>query len=90
MRARLLGWQISTDDNTELNGQYVSFRDKGSSGGIVLKWEFGISTAGLGGANLIVYNCTIPGGGILFPNGIYVDFSALTEDSWSVTMLYQS
>ena len=90
VRARLKSFSIQTTDNTNLNGQYVSFRDKNSSGDVFLKWEFGLGTSGTNSANLYVFNCNLPGDGILFPNGIYVDFSELTEDDWFVNMVYQA
>ena len=90
VRARLKSFSIQTTDNTELNGQYVSFRNGSSTGAILLKWEFGIGTSGTNSANLYVFNCTLPGNGILFPDGIYVDFTLLTEDDWFVNMVYQA
>jgi len=98
-RARLLSFSIQTTYNLELSGQYISFRNNGASGGILFKWEFGLGTSGTNPANLFAFNCVLPGGGILFPDGIYVDFSQLDDSigtdpavalTWRVNMVYQA
>ena len=97
VRARLKSFSIQTNYNQEVSGQYVSFRDNSSSGDILLKWEFGLGTYNTNSANLYAFNCNLPGDGILFPNGIYVDFSELDDAigsmdpvAWFVNMVYQA
>ena len=97
-RARLLSFSIQTNYNQEINGQYIEFRNGGATGGIQLKWEYALGTSDTNAANFYVFNCLIPGGGIVFPDGIYVDFRLLDDEigdpavalTWRVNMVYQA
>tara|TARA_R110002051_G_scaffold136248_1_gene208947 strand:- start:112 stop:477 length:366 start_codon:yes stop_codon:yes gene_type:complete len=95
-RAKLLSFSIQTNYNQEVDGQYIEFRNGGATGAILMKWEYGVGTSGINSANLYAFNCLIPGGGIAFPDGIYVDFRLLDDDiggtalTWRVNMVYQA